>query len=148
MSLYSQLAENLMYISPSYYKQRFFKKLKNVNLQNVLERGIEPELIWIREFLPKDAVFFDVGANVGAYIYMLEGHLRPENIYAFEPNPVLFKRLKRLFTRVNILPYALSNKNTKAQFKIPVIKGHKNAARGTLKPELKKKVRRKQLREP
>ncbi len=90
MSLYSRLAENLMYLSPSYYKQRFFKKLNNISLQNVLERGVEPELIWIREFLPKDAVFFDVGANVGAYIYMLEGHLKPENIYAFEPNPLLF----------------------------------------------------------
>ncbi|WP_236886075.1 hypothetical protein [Elizabethkingia anophelis] len=70
MSLYSRLAENLMYLSPSYYKQRFFKKLNNISLQNVLERGVEPELIWIREFLPKDAVFFDVGANVGAYIYV------------------------------------------------------------------------------
>ncbi|OBS14446.1 methyltransferase FkbM [Elizabethkingia miricola] len=145
MSLYSRLAENLMYLSPSYYKQRFFKKLNNISLQNVLERGVEPELIWIREFLPKDAVFFDVGANVGAYIYMLEGHLKPENIYAFEPNPLLFKRLKRLFPKVNISSYALSNKNTKAQFKIPVIKGHSNAARGTLQTELKEEGEKKTI---
>ena len=38
---------------------------------------------------------------------------------------------------MNISSYALSNKNTKAQFKIPVIKGHSNAARGTLQTELK-----------
>ena len=137
MSVYSKLAENLQYISPSYYKSRFFKKLKGLSAQNLLERKVEPEFLWIKEILGKNSVFIDVGANVGAYIYMLEGHLRPENIYAFEPNPVLFKRLKRLFTRVNILPYALSNKNTKAQFKIPVIKGHKNAARGTLQTVIK-----------
>ncbi|NAW51065.1 FkbM family methyltransferase [Elizabethkingia argentiflava] len=139
MSLYGQLAENLMYISPSFYKQRFFKKLKNVNIENALERGIEPELVWIKNFLPKDAVFFDVGANVGAYIYILENHLKPENIYAFEPNPQLFKRLKKLFPKVNILPYALSNKNAKSRLKIPIIKGRKVMARGTLKIRLKEK---------
>ncbi len=86
MSIYSKLAENLQYISPSYYKSRFFKKLKGLSAQNLLERKVEPEFLWIKEVLEKDSVFMDVGANVGAYLYTLENHLKPENIYAFEPN--------------------------------------------------------------
>lgn len=137
MSLYSQLAENLIYVSPSFYKKRFFKKLNNLTVKNALDRGVEPELAWIKEFLPKDAVFVDVGANVGAYLYELQDYLKPENIYGFEPNMALYKRLQRLFPGMNILPFALSNKNEKATFKIPVIKGKEIATRGTLQTQLK-----------
>ncbi|KAF5276814.1 hypothetical protein FQR65_LT16157 [Abscondita terminalis] len=123
MSLYSRLAENLIYLSPSYYKQR---KRSGARI------GMD------KKFLPKDAVFFDVGANVGAYIYALERHLDSENIYAFEPNPLLFKRLKNNFFRKSIHSRMHSPiKIQKPQFKIPVIKGHSNAARGTLQTSLK-----------
>ena len=139
MSVYSQLAENLQYISPSYYKSRFFKKLKGLSAQNLLERKVEPEFLWIKEVLEKDSVFMDVGANVGAYLYTLENHLKPENIFAFEPNPQLFKRLKRLFPKVNLLSLALSDVSTIAEFKIPVINGEKVHTRGTLQTSIKEK---------
>ena len=139
MSIYSKLAENLQYISPSYYKSRFFKKLKGLSAQNLLERKVEPEFLWIKEVLEKDSVFMDVGANVGAYLYTLENHLKPENIFAFEPNPQLFKRLKRLFPKVNLLSLALSDVSTIAEFKIPVINGEKVHTRGTLQTSIKEK---------
>ena len=139
MSVYSQLAENLQYISPSYYKSRFFKKLKGLSAQNLLERKVEPEFLWIKEILGKNSVFIDVGANVGAYLYTLENHLKPENIYAFEPNPQLFKRLKRLFPKVNLFSLALSDVSTIAEFKIPVINGEKVHTRGTLQTSIKEK---------
>lgn len=139
MSVYSQLAENLQYISPSYYKSRFFKKLKGLTAQNLLKRKVEPEFLWIKEVLTKDSVFMDVGANVGAYLYTLENHLKPENIYAFEPNQQLFKRLKRLFPKVNLLSLALSDVSTVAEFKIPVINGEKVHTRGTLQISIKEK---------
>ena len=139
MSVYSKLAENLQYISPSYYKSRFFKKLKGLSAQNLLERKVEPEFLWIKEILGKNSVFIDVGANVGAYLYTLENHLKPENIYAFEPNQQLFKRLKRLFPKVNLLSFALSDVSTIAEFKIPVINGEKVHTRGTLQTSIKEK---------
>ncbi|MDP9956092.1 FkbM family methyltransferase [Epilithonimonas hungarica] len=139
MSVYSQLAENLQYISPSYYKSRFFKKLKGLNAQNLLERKVEPEFLWIKDFLAKDSVFMDVGANVGAYLYILENHLDPENIFAFEPNQKLFKRLKRLFPKVNLFSVALSDISTIAEFKIPVINGEKIHTRGTLQTSIREK---------
>jgi FkbM family methyltransferase len=139
MSVYSKLAENLQYISPTYYKSRFFKKLKGLSAQNLLERKVEPEFLWIKEILTKNSVFMDVGANVGAYLYTLENHLKPENIYAFEPNQQLFKRLKRLFPKVNLLSFALSDVSTIAEFKIPVINGEKVHTRGTLQTSIKEK---------
>lgn len=139
MSVYSKLAENLQYISPTYYKSRFFKKLKGLSAQNLLERKVEPEFLWIKEILTKKSIFIDVGANVGAYLYTLENHLKPENIFAFEPNPQLFKRLKRLFPKVNLLSFALSDVSTIAEFKIPVINGEKVHTRGTLQTSIKEK---------
>ena len=139
MSVYSKLAENLQYISPSYYKSRFFKKLKGLTAHNLLQRKVEPEFLWIKDVLAKDSVFVDIGANVGAYLYTLENHLKPENIFAFEPNQQLFKRLKRIFPKVNLFSVALSDISTTAEFKIPVINGEKVHTRGTLQTSIKEK---------
>ena len=139
MSVYSKLAENLQYISPTYYKSRFFKKLKGLTAQNLLQRKVEPEFLWIKEVLTNDSVFMDVGANVGAYLFTLENHLKPENIFAFEPNQQLFKRLGRLFPKVNLFSVALSDISTVAEFKIPVINGEKVHTRGTLQTSIKEK---------
>ncbi len=139
MSVYSKLAENLQYISPTYYKSRFFKKLKGLTSNNLLQRKVEPEFLWIKEVLTKDSVFIDIGANVGAYLYTLEHHLKPENIFAFEPNQQLFRRLKRLFPKANLFSLALSDISTVAEFKIPVINGEKVHTRGTLQTSIKEK---------
>lgn len=139
MSVYSKLAENLQYISPTFYKSRFFKKLKGLDAHNLLARKVEPEFLWIKNILAKDSAFMDVGANVGAYLFTLENHLKPENIFAFEPNPQLFKRLGRLFPKVNLSSVALSDISTIAEFKIPVINGEKVHTRGTLQTSIKEK---------
>ena len=139
MSAYSNLAEYLQYLSPSFYKSRYFKKLKNLNPTNIIERKVEPEFLWIKNYLTKDAVFIDIGANVGAYLYVLETLLRSKNIFAFEPNPELNGRLKRLFPKIHVFSSALSDENTTAEFKIPIIKGQKVHSRGTLQTQLKEK---------
>lgn len=139
MSLYQQLAENLQYISPSFYKQRYFKSLNNLSKENFSQRNVEPELVWIKEFLPKNAVILDIGANVGTFLYQLEKVLTHSNIYAFEPNKKLNARLKRLFPKMHILPYALSDENTTAEFKVPIINGKMVASRGTLNTSYKEK---------
>lgn len=137
MSIYSKLAENLQFISPSFYKSRFFKKLKGLDAQNLLQRKVEPEFLWIKSVLHKDDVFIDIGANVGAYLFTLETHLKSENIFAFEPNPQLLTRLKRLFPKVNLFSVALSDVTTTAEFKIPIINGQKVHTRGTLQTSIR-----------
>ena len=139
MSLYQQLAEKLQYISPSFYKKRYFKSLKNLTKENFSGRNVEPELVWIKEYLQNDAVIFDIGANVGTFLYQFENKLNHKNIYAFEPNKKLNIRLKRLFPSMNISSVALSDENTTAQFKVPIIKGKMVASRGTLNTSYKEK---------
>ncbi|MGO4708953.1 FkbM family methyltransferase [Chryseobacterium sp. 2TAF14] len=139
MSLYQQLAEKLQYISPGFYKQRYFKSLKNLTKENFSDRNVEPELVWIKEYLQNDAVIFDIGANVGTFLYQFENKLNHKNIYAFEPNKKLNIRLKRLFPTMNISSVALSDENTTAQFKVPIIKGKMVASRGTLNTSYKEK---------
>lgn len=139
MSLYQKIAEKLQYISPSFYKKRYFKSLNNLNKDNFSARNVEPELVWIKEFLHKHAVILDIGANVGTFLYQLEDTLSHSNIYAFEPNKKLNSRLKRLFPAMNVLPLALSDENTTAEFKVPIINGKMVASRGTLNTSYKEK---------
>lgn len=139
MSLYQQIAEKLQYISPDFYKQRYFKSLKNLTKENFSGRNVEPELVWIKEYLQNDDVIFDIGANVGTFLYQFENKLNHNNIYAFEPNKKLNKRLKRLFPSMNISSVALSDENTTAQFKVPIIKGKMVSSRGTLNTSYKEK---------
>ena len=139
MSLYQKIAEKLQYIRPDFYKKRYFKNLNNLNKSNFSERNVEPELVWIKEYLPKNAVILDIGANVGTFLYQLENKLDHEHIYAFEPNKKLYRRLKRLFPAMRILPLALSDENMTAEFKVPVINGKTIASRGTLNTSYKEK---------
>lgn len=139
MSLYQRIAEKLQYISPSFYKKRFFKSLNHLSKENFSVRNVEPELVWIKDFLPQNATILDIGANVGAFLYQLENTLNHKNIYAFEPNKKLYRRLKRLFPAMKVLPVALSDENTTAEFKVPVINGKAIASRGTLNVDYKEK---------
>ncbi|MDQ1097160.1 MULTISPECIES: FkbM family methyltransferase [Chryseobacterium] len=139
MSLYQRIAEKLQYISPAFYKKRFFKNISQLSRNNFSVRNVEPELVWIKEYLSADAVIFDIGANVGTFLYQLEDHLQHENIFGFEPNEALHKRLMRLFPNMRIFPVALSDENTTATFKVPVINGQKVASRGTLNTSYKEK---------
>ncbi|AZA79588.1 FkbM family methyltransferase [Chryseobacterium sp. G0186] len=139
MSLYQKIAEKLQYISPKFYKKRYFKNLNNLNKNNFSERNVEPELVWIKEYLPKNAVILDIGANVGTFLYQLESKLDHEHIYAFEPNKKLYRRLKRLFPTMRVLPLALSDENMVAEFKVPIINGKTIASRGTLNTSYKEK---------
>ena len=52
------------------------------------------ERVWLRRFLPSDAIFIDIGANVGAYSFFAASCTGPlARIVALEPQPGIFKRL-------------------------------------------------------
>lgn len=137
MSFYQNLAEKLQFIFPEFYKKRFFKKLDNLQPDNFAERNVEPELIWAKTFLNPEDTFFDIGSNMGSFIFQLEDKLKPANIFAFEPNKALYKRLKRIFPKVNIFPFALSDSEFIADFKVPIISGKQINSRGTLQTNFK-----------
>ena len=41
--------------------------------------------------LPRDSIFIDIGANYGLYSFLAAAHLTDGQVYAFEPNPVIYR---------------------------------------------------------
>lgn len=123
-----------IYISffPEQHKKKSFSNINALTWGNIYNQNLEYELLLIKYFLNKDSVFIDVGANIGQYVFMATKILKEENIYAFEPNPDLYRRLKKIFKHVNVFDIAFSDKNTSATFKIPSSDNIEYYARGTL----------------
>ncbi|MDR3653778.1 MAG: FkbM family methyltransferase [Paludibacter sp.] len=84
----------------------------------------EVEISFIKKFLKRGDIFFDIGANIGLFslhaspILGANGH-----IYSFEPTPETFTRLTRnielnSFSNVTLENKGLSNKNEFLQFHV------------------------------
>lgn len=90
----------------------------------LLSCGKEPETInWIEASLRPGDVFYDVGANVGAYSLVAAAFGSPSvRVYAFEPNSASFAKLCRnielndLQGRIVPLPFALAAQSGLASF--------------------------------
>lgn len=124
-------------VSPAVYKRMMFKKYDELNWGNLENSNAENEILVLEHLLTEDSVFFDVGSNIGAYLYVAEKHTAPSNIYGFEPIPALFSKLKKLFSATNLYDIALSNDSTTKEFKIPTINGVEFLPRATLNTEFK-----------
>lgn len=124
---------------PNVVKNRIFKEQANFSWDTLNEINNEPEVLVVEEILAKhvDFIFLDVGCNKGEYTYAASKFLEPYNIYSFEPNPKLNYVLSKIFSEVNVLPYALSNEETKAKFKVPSLNGHEDDSLGSLNTESK-----------
>ncbi len=75
----------------------------------------------ILDLLPKGAVIFDIGANIGWYSFLFSANDQSSTIYSFEPIPKTFENLKKNFKlnkplNVSILNYGLSNQNADLNF--------------------------------
>ncbi len=85
--------------------------------QKSLRRG-EKELRFIPELADPARTSLDVGANKGVYAYALSLHSR--RVHAFEPNPKLFKVLKKWGRgKIDLHPMALSDVTGSANLFIP-----------------------------
>lgn len=78
----------------------------------------QTEISFVKKFLRKGDVFIDVGANIGLYsLYASKIIGSNGKIYAFEPTPVIFDRLKqniRLNNFENIEPHNIGLSNSKS----------------------------------
>lgn len=69
-----------------------------------------PNLTWWSEFIPNQAIVYDIGANVGETVR--EYASTAEWVYAFEPNPYCFEVLRRNtldLANVRLFDFCLSN---------------------------------------
>lgn len=111
---------------PSFYKRNKFGIFNEVQMESLIEtRLFEPELLLLKNFINKNNVVFDIGANAGEYTYVFEKLVGASHVYSFEPVPKLFYALKKLFPNIHLYKIALSNKDDIVQFKIPIIDGRK-----------------------
>ena len=72
------------------------------------------ELLIINHCIKEHDTIFDIGANVGEWSAHVLEHITPSALYAFEPQPEVYSKLKNRFERYNyIYPYnyAMGEKN-------------------------------------
>lgn len=74
----------------------------------------------------------DIGANTGFYSSILEDIVGSENLYLFEPIPLLSEYLENHFPNATVFNLALSDEKTKQILKIPCIDGRLYDTRATL----------------
>ncbi|MGH2649412.1 MAG: FkbM family methyltransferase, partial [Ginsengibacter sp.] len=118
---------------PFAYKKIKFGGIAETQLGQLRStRLFEPELLLLKNFIKNKDVVFDIGANAGEYTYVLEKLAGATYVHSFEPIPKLFIELQRLFPKVNLHKIALSDKEDRTQFKIPVIDGSRFETRGKL----------------
>lgn len=76
----------------------------------------------IARTLKDEQVFWDVGANVGTISAFVASSLPRTKVFAFEPNPDIFKSIDTLFIdypRVRVFPFALSDADSEVALTIP-----------------------------
>ena len=87
-----------------------------------LEAPIRLSFLRMVTALPSGARFFDIGANIGMFTWLAAGNRADLAIYAVEPDPSNFRLLTKTkekwgSTHVEILPFAISARKGRADFK-------------------------------
>ena len=104
-------------------KKIFFseKYLLKKRLVRSINKSYEKELNIINKYSDKSKVAIDVGVYRGVYTYKLSSLF--EKVICFEPNPLLYKYLKKYLTKIldniEIYNYALSDKTGSTFLKVP-----------------------------
>lgn len=95
---------------PSYHllhRPRRFMDYENQNRSKMLE---------IARTLPKNAIFLDIGSNIGLFSTLIAKNLPDSTVFAFDPDPICYLTLTRTkiankIENLHILPIGLSNQN-------------------------------------
>jgi FkbM family methyltransferase len=109
-----------------------FKRL----LRTAFNSSVEEDFNAIDLFpAEKDALFLDIGGNQGAVTDVLLRKNKHCKIYSFEPNPVVFKRLRSRFAsndRVKLFNFGLGEKEGSFKLYVPVYHGYMFDGLGSL----------------
>ncbi len=82
----------------------------------------ELEMVTARQFLAKDKIAVDVGANVGLFTAVLARHSK--RVIAFEPNPSLARHLAEVAPRnCEVIAKAVSDREGMTTLRVPVADG-------------------------
>lgn len=78
----------------------------------------EMELRLLRNLVEAGRPAIDAGANIGTYSYFMRGYAT--KVHAYEPNPELAQRLKRIMPGIFVHQAALSDACKQLRFSLPV----------------------------
>jgi FkbM family methyltransferase len=81
----------------------------------------DAELHILKHVCSKRRAAVDIGANIGIYTYFLRRHAA--KVHAYEPNPELALRLRKVFSDVNVRNVACSDVNGRTTLRVPVEEG-------------------------
>jgi len=111
-------------------------KIKNYISRLIHGVEIDEHKKFIAQYLPKNPVVIEAGAHVGYDTTLMHYLWKKAQIYAFEPIPAIYEKLKyntRKFNNVTCIPFALSEKTGKSI--IHISKGQQNASSSLLEPK-------------
>lgn len=103
-----------------YHKQRFL-----IRAYKYLYKFDKEEINYIRENLREGDVAFDIGAHKGAYTYWMYRSVKASGkILCIEPQPILFKYLKKMigifgFANVTLMDCAVSDRDKDGVITVP-----------------------------
>jgi FkbM family methyltransferase len=126
------IKEIIIKLFPFLYIKKNFSRLAGAAFSNYRERNIEPELLLLKYFLKEGKSFVDVGSNKGLFLFMASGVLPPGAIYAFEPNPQLYNKIRHVFRKINLFRIALSSRSGSAVLTVPFTGSHPDDSLGNI----------------
>ena len=99
-------------------KKYLFKK----RILREIKKKKEPEIVLIKELIKIQTDSIDIGVYRGVHSYEMSKYSKV--IHSFEPNPVIYKDLKRtlplIINNLKLYNYALSDKNITKNLRIPI----------------------------
>ncbi len=124
--------KNYVFLARTYYriKNFIYFSLDIFPGKNIITKK------YISTFLPKNAIIVEAGAHTGTDTLEMAMLWPTATIYAFEPVPEIFEKLKKNTKKCNnvvCVPLALSNKNGFAE--IFISSGFSDASSSLLKPK-------------
>ena len=98
-------------------------------VSNKLVKRKYPEIFYLEKIIKPGFHCIDIGANMGYYTYFLSNYCGKDGkVYAVEPVPLFMEVLKKnisntKFKNIELLPYALGEKNQQVKMGTPVVDG-------------------------
>ncbi len=131
----------LLNLHSGYHNRIRFRKIDG-NSSSLLSDSKADHTLVLLDFFLKDAdsVYIDVGANIGAFVYRALKHIKPRQVFAFEPLPDLNLSLQKKFRDIHLFNIALSNSEGSASFKIPIAGKKRLHTRATLNTDFREDV--------
>lgn len=100
------------------FEKHPFNELNNIDVDN-FDKLFGKYMNIIRG--DKKTVFFDVGCNAGSFIKVLKKLGFENNIFCFEPHPVLSKIVKEHYPYIRMNEFCLANYNGEITINIPTL---------------------------